>query len=91
MARTDWWTDRRRQAAELHHYVDEPQIYRIDHSNVPLDIEFAKKGGEEASRTMQPLLDAPFVHPSAKASWRPAAADEETADNGGWYGPWIES
>ena len=45
---------------------------------------------EEAWRVMQPLLDAPPpVHPYAKGSWGPAAADHLVADVGGWRGPWV--
>lgn len=92
MARTDRWTDRGRQAAEFHQYVDEPQIYRIDHfvgkpgleevlqrvSMIGESMRFARQGGvEEAWRLMQPLLDAPpSVRPYAKGSWAPMAADK---------------
>jgi glucose-6-phosphate 1-dehydrogenase len=49
-------------------------------------------GVEETWRIMQPLLDTPPpVHPYAKGSWGPAAADEMVADYGGWHGPWIAS
>jgi glucose-6-phosphate 1-dehydrogenase len=47
-------------------------------------------GVEETWRIMQPLLDAPPpVHPYAPGSWGPAAADELTAQSGGWHQPWI--
>jgi glucose-6-phosphate 1-dehydrogenase len=47
---------------------------------------------EESWRLMQPLLDAPPpVHPYAKASWGPQAADRLVAGHGRWHGPWIES
>jgi glucose-6-phosphate 1-dehydrogenase len=47
---------------------------------------------EETWRVLQPLLDsAPPVHPYAKGSWGPAAADQLVADYGGWRGPWVAS
>jgi glucose-6-phosphate 1-dehydrogenase len=47
-------------------------------------------GVEEAWRIMQPLLDAPpRVHRYAPGSWGPAAADELTAQCGGWHRPWV--
>jgi glucose-6-phosphate 1-dehydrogenase len=47
-------------------------------------------GVEEAWRIMQPLLDKPSpVHPYASGSWGPTAADELTAQVGGWRDPWI--
>jgi glucose-6-phosphate 1-dehydrogenase len=47
-------------------------------------------GVEQAWRVLQPLLDAPPpVHPYAKGSWGPAAADKLVAGHGGWRGPWI--
>jgi glucose-6-phosphate 1-dehydrogenase len=52
---------------------------------------FARQDGvEETWRIMQPLLDAPPpVHTYAPGSWGPAAADELTAEYGGWQAPWI--
>ena len=45
---------------------------------------------EQTWRVLQPLLDAPPpVHPYAKGSWGPAAADELVAGHGGWHGPWM--
>jgi glucose-6-phosphate 1-dehydrogenase len=45
---------------------------------------------EETWRVLQPLLDAPPpVHPYAKGSWGPAAADDLLASHGGWRGPWV--
>jgi glucose-6-phosphate 1-dehydrogenase len=45
---------------------------------------------EESWRIVQPLLDAPPpVHPYAKGSWGPAAADKLLAGYGGWHGPWV--
>jgi glucose-6-phosphate 1-dehydrogenase len=47
---------------------------------------------EETWRVLQPLLDArPPVHPYAKGSWGPAAADDLLARYGGWRGPWVTS
>ena len=47
-------------------------------------------GVEETWRIMQPLLDAPPpVHPYAPGSWGPSAADELTAQSGGWHQPWV--
>jgi glucose-6-phosphate 1-dehydrogenase len=47
-------------------------------------------GVEECWRIMQPLLDAPPpVHPYAPGSWGPRAADELTAQSGGWHLPWV--
>jgi glucose-6-phosphate 1-dehydrogenase len=49
-------------------------------------------GVEEAWRVMQPLLDAPPpVHPYAKGSWGPAAADKLLAGHGRWHEPWVQS
>jgi glucose-6-phosphate 1-dehydrogenase len=45
---------------------------------------------EETWRVLQPLLDAPPpVHPYAKGSWGPSAADQLVASYGGWRGPWV--
>ena len=45
---------------------------------------------EETWRVVQPLLDAPPpVHPYAKGSWGPEAADQLSAGHGGWRGPWM--
>jgi glucose-6-phosphate 1-dehydrogenase len=47
-------------------------------------------GVEETWRVMQPLLDTPPpVHRYAPGSWGPSAADELTAQSGGWHQPWI--
>jgi glucose-6-phosphate 1-dehydrogenase len=47
---------------------------------------------EETWRIVQPLLDSPPpVHPYAKRSWGPDAADQLVAGDGGWYGPWVAS
>jgi glucose-6-phosphate 1-dehydrogenase len=47
---------------------------------------------EETWRILQPLLDSPPpVHPYAKGSWGPAAADQLVSDYGGWRGPWVAS
>jgi glucose-6-phosphate 1-dehydrogenase len=49
-------------------------------------------GVEEAWRVLQPLLDAPPpVHPYAKGSWGPAAADDLIAGFGRWHEPWVPS
>jgi glucose-6-phosphate 1-dehydrogenase len=43
-------------------------------------------------RVMQPLLDRPpDVHPYAKGSWGPEAAERVPAGSGGWHEPWIAS
>jgi glucose-6-phosphate 1-dehydrogenase len=45
---------------------------------------------EEAWRVLQPLLDnPPPVHPYAKGSWGPEAADRLLAGYGSWHGPWV--
>ena len=47
-------------------------------------------GVEQTWRVLQPLLDAPPpVHPYAKGSWGPEAADKLVKGHGGWRGPWI--
>jgi len=47
---------------------------------------------EETWRVLQPLLDSPPpVHPYAKGSWGPEAADQLVAAYGGWRGPWETS
>ena len=49
-------------------------------------------GAEETWPTMQSLLNAPpRVHPYAKVSWGPVAADKLVAGHGGWRGRWINS
>jgi glucose-6-phosphate 1-dehydrogenase len=49
-------------------------------------------GVEQAWRVLQPLLDAPPpVHPYAKGSWGPEAADELVAGHGRWHDPWVGS
>jgi glucose-6-phosphate 1-dehydrogenase len=49
-------------------------------------------GVEETWRIMQPLLDsAPPVHPYARGSWGPAAADQLLAGHGHWHDPWVPS
>jgi glucose-6-phosphate 1-dehydrogenase len=46
-------------------------------------------GVEETWRIMQPLLDSPPpVHPYAKGSMGPDAADQLVAAVGGWHKPW---
>ncbi len=45
---------------------------------------------EETWRIMQPLLDSPPpVQTYAPGSWGPKAADDLTAEVGGWQEPWI--
>jgi glucose-6-phosphate 1-dehydrogenase len=47
---------------------------------------------EETWRVLQPLLDAPPpVHPYAKGSWGPEAADRLLSGYGRWHGPWVTS
>ena len=47
---------------------------------------------EEKWRVMQPLLDSPSaVHPYAKGSWGPPAADDLIAGHGRWHEPWVPS
>lgn len=71
---------------------DEPAPYEVLlHAALVGDSRrFTRQDGvEECWRVMQPLLDAPPpVHPYAPGSWGPAAADQLTADSGGWRGPW---
>ncbi|MBV8988821.1 MAG: glucose-6-phosphate dehydrogenase, partial [Solirubrobacterales bacterium] len=46
-------------------------------------------GVEECWRVMQPLLDQPPpVHPYAKGSWGPEAAERVLAGYGRWHQPW---
>jgi len=45
---------------------------------------------EETWRVLQPLLDnPPPIHPYAKGSWGPDAANQLVASYGGWRGPWV--
>jgi glucose-6-phosphate 1-dehydrogenase len=47
---------------------------------------------EQCWRVMGPLLDDPRpVHPYAKGSWGPEAADELLAGYGIWHAPWVAS
>jgi glucose-6-phosphate 1-dehydrogenase len=49
-------------------------------------------GVEQCWRVMQPLLnDPPPVHPYAKASWGPQAADRVPEGYGHWHEPWRAS
>jgi glucose-6-phosphate 1-dehydrogenase len=46
---------------------------------------------EQCWRVMQPLLDdPPPVHPYAKGSWGPQAAEKVLAGNGRWHRPWVD-
>jgi len=41
-------------------------------------------------RVMAPLLEnPPPVHPYAKGSWGPEAADQVLAGHGRWHHPWV--
>ncbi len=45
---------------------------------------------EEKWRVLQPLIDSPpGVHPYAKGTWGPPAADELIAGHGRWHEPWV--
>ena len=47
-------------------------------------------GVEECWRVMAPLLDhPPPVHPYAKGSWGPDAAEQVLAGYGRWHHPWV--
>jgi glucose-6-phosphate 1-dehydrogenase len=47
---------------------------------------------EETWRILEPLLDAPPpVHPYAKGSWGPEAANDLVSGHGTWHGPWTAS
>jgi glucose-6-phosphate 1-dehydrogenase len=47
---------------------------------------------EETWRVLQPLLEAPpRVHPYAKGTWGPPAADDLIAGHGRWHEPWVPS
>jgi glucose-6-phosphate 1-dehydrogenase len=47
---------------------------------------------EQCWRVMAPLLDnPPPVHPYAKGSWGPEAADQVLAGYGRWHEPWVAS
>jgi glucose-6-phosphate 1-dehydrogenase len=54
-------------------------------------VRFARQDGvDETWRIMQPLLDAPpKVHPYAKGTWGPTAADRLVDGFGTWWGPWL--
>jgi glucose-6-phosphate 1-dehydrogenase len=46
----------------------------------------------ECWRVMQPLLDdPPQIHPYAKSSWGPAAAERLPEGYGHWHEPWVAS
>ena len=47
-------------------------------------------GVEECWRVMQPLIsEPPPVHPYAKGTWGPEAADDVVAGYGRWHHPWV--
>jgi glucose-6-phosphate 1-dehydrogenase len=49
-------------------------------------------GVEEAWRVMDPLITSPPpVHPYAKGSWGPEAADQLISGYGRWHEPWVKS
>ena len=49
-------------------------------------------GVEQCWRVMAPLLEhPPPVHPYAKGSWGPEAADSVMAGYGRWHHPWVAS
>jgi glucose-6-phosphate 1-dehydrogenase len=54
---------------------------------------FTREDSVEACwRVVQPLLDSPPpVHPYAQGSWGPPAAEQLTAQLGGWHGPWLSA
>jgi glucose-6-phosphate 1-dehydrogenase len=54
---------------------------------------FTREDSVEACwRVVQPLLDSPPpVHPYAQGSWGPPAAEQLTAQFGGWHGPWVSA
>jgi glucose-6-phosphate 1-dehydrogenase len=54
---------------------------------------FTREDSVEACwRVVQPLLDSPPpVHPYAQGSWGPPAAEQLTAQLGGWHGPWVSA
>ena len=47
---------------------------------------------EETWRIMQPLIDSPsLVHPYAKGSWGPKAADKIFGGRGHWHDAWVKA
>jgi glucose-6-phosphate 1-dehydrogenase len=72
---------------------DEPSPYEVLlHAAMRGDSARFKRqdGVEEAWRILQPLLDAPPpVHPYAKGTWGPPAADDLLAGHGRWHEPWV--
>jgi glucose-6-phosphate 1-dehydrogenase len=49
-------------------------------------------GVEQCWRVMAPLLEhPPPIHPYAKGSWGPDAADDVLAGHGRWHEPWVTS
>ena len=75
--------------------ADEPAPYEVllDAAMRGNSARFTRQDGvEEAWRVLQPLLDAPpRVHPYAKGSWGPPAADALIAGHGRWHEPWVPS
>ncbi len=69
----------------------EPYEVLLHAAMVGSSTRFARQDAvEERWRIMQPLVDAPpQVHPYAPGTWGPSAADDLTADFGGWHDPWI--
>jgi glucose-6-phosphate 1-dehydrogenase len=70
-----------------------PYEVLLEAAMVGLAMRFTRQDAvEEQWRIMEPLLDAPGpAHPYARGTWGPAAADELTAEHGGWRGPWVAS
>ena len=56
-------------------------------------VRFMRQDGvEETWRIMQPLIDSPPpVHPYARGSWGPKAADDLFSGSGHWHEPWMTS
>ena len=75
--------------------ADEPAPYEVllNAAMRGNSARFTRQDGvEEAWRVLQPLLDAPpRVHPYAKGTWGPPAADALIAGQGRWHEPWVPS
>ena len=80
---------------EFSHLGGEPTPYEVllHAAMVGDSTRFTRQDSvEQTWRVLEPLLDPSLpVHPYAKGSWGPEAADRLVAHYGGWHGPWVGS